>query len=511
MRSISSDYFAQKNAVGGEKILPDPTVLTGSNPLPRMSERLANSPKNAIAVAEPLSYTMSTLPSGVKVVTENRIVPVAAVGISSPGGPRYETEPWMKGAFYFLERMCFKETKFNTSQDIVRQVERGGGNAFASVTQEEMFWACDCLQEDIDNAVRMLSNNLFYSVYNNNEIDYSRQIIPFEFENYTQNTVQYVVDALCHTAFRGSPLGDTLFPSQENLSRVNSDTLKAVAASTFQPDRLTIAGIGIEHAVLVESVNRHIPIPSDITTTTDTSSTDQKAKASVPSLYIGGYAHLPDIRHVNPLAVDEGQMIDVGLAWKAPSLHETHDMTTLMVLSTLLGGGDSFSSGGPGKGMFSILYEKVLVRHHFMKSAKAIVQSFSDNGLFCLYGKAPAHMYEHLLSALLTPVRELLKPGGIEESRLRRAKNMLMYQYLSQLETRQGAVDNMARQAMHLGKIASHASVQADIESVTAKDIYELLRKMFASPATLVTLAKNETLHKDDIIERVEQFMRSSD
>ena len=47
------------------------------------------------------------------------------------------------------------------------------------------------------------------------------------------------------------------------------------------------------------------------------------------------------------------------------------DLVPLAVLSTLLGGGDSFSSGGPGKGMTSKLYENVLNQHHYVASALA--------------------------------------------------------------------------------------------------------------------------------------------
>uniref|UniRef100_A0A0R3WY08 Peptidase_M16_C domain-containing protein n=1 Tax=Hydatigena taeniaeformis TaxID=6205 RepID=A0A0R3WY08_HYDTA len=39
------------------------------------------------------------------------------------------------------------------------------------------------------------------------------------------------------------------------------------------------------------------------------------------------------------------------------------------LLNSLLGGGGSFSAGGPGKGMYSRLYTNVLNRHHWVNSA----------------------------------------------------------------------------------------------------------------------------------------------
>jgi len=45
-------------------------------------------------------------------------------------------------------------------------------------------------------------------------------------------------------------------------------------------------------------------------------------------------------------------------------LHE--DFVPFCVLQTLMGGGGSFSAGGPGKGMFSQLYTDVLNKFVFL-------------------------------------------------------------------------------------------------------------------------------------------------
>jgi processing peptidase subunit alpha len=41
----------------------------------------------------------------------------------------------------------------------------------------------------------------------------------------------------------------------------------------------------------------------------------------------------------------------------------SEDIYALCVLQMLMGGGSSFSSGGPGKGMYSRLYSRVLNQH----------------------------------------------------------------------------------------------------------------------------------------------------
>ena len=51
-----------------------------------------------------------------------------------------------------------------------------------------------------------------------------------------------------------------------------------------------------------------------------------------------------------------------------------------------MGGGGSFSAGGPGKGMYSRLYLNVLNRYHWIYSATAYHHSYADTGLFCIHG-----------------------------------------------------------------------------------------------------------------------------
>ena len=56
----------------------------------------------------------------------------------------------------------------------------------------------------------------------------------------------------------------------------------------------------------------------------------------------------------------------------------------LQVLNMLMGGGGSFSAGGPGKGMYTRLYTNVLNQYHWMYSAAAYNHAYADTGVFCI-------------------------------------------------------------------------------------------------------------------------------
>ena len=83
---------------------------------------------------------------------------------------------------------------------------------------------------------------------------------------------------------------------------------------------------------------------------------------------------LPDLTHI-ALALESSSYLE-------------EDFFAFAVLNSLMGGGGSFSAGGPGKGMFTQLYLNVLTQHHWVYWALAQNHAYSDSGIFCLLGSA---------------------------------------------------------------------------------------------------------------------------
>lgn len=67
--------------------------------------------------------------------------------------------------------------------------------------------------------------------------------------------------------------------------------------------------------------------------------------------------------------------------WTKGSNWRELDVFAIMLLQTLLGGGSSFSSGGPGKGMFSKLYMDILYKYSFVESAQVYVTPLKECGI----------------------------------------------------------------------------------------------------------------------------------
>ena len=101
---------------------------------------------------------------------------------------------------------------------------------------------------------------------------------------------------------------------------------------------------------------------------------------------------------MGPAADSLPEATHVWLGLESVSHQEQAEFVPLCVLQTLMGGGGSFSAGGPGKGMYSRLYLNVLNRHHWAQNASAHNWSYADTGLFGIHGATIPQKLRDLLS-----------------------------------------------------------------------------------------------------------------
>ena len=119
------------------------------------------------------------------------------------------------------------------------------------------------------------------------------------------------------------------------------------------------------------------------TTTTTSSVPSAKAVAAAPSAYRGGKAVCVAEEWRPALAGPRAHLAHVGVAFACGTdlAHANeNDVYALLVAGAALGGGTAFSEGGPGKGLLSRLYSRVLAQP-WAESARAVVAHNSAGGL----------------------------------------------------------------------------------------------------------------------------------
>eukprot|EP00091_Calanus_sinicus_P018684 TRINITY_DN4354_c0_g1_i1.p1 TRINITY_DN4354_c0_g1~~TRINITY_DN4354_c0_g1_i1.p1 ORF type:complete len:215 (+),score=85.71 TRINITY_DN4354_c0_g1_i1:284-928(+) len=166
--------------------------------------------------------------------------------------------------------------------------------------------------------------------------------------------------------------------------------------------------------------------------------------------------------------------------------HQHQDFIPFCVLNMMMGGGGSFSAGGPGKGMYTRLYTRVLNRYHWMYSATAYNHAYNDSGIFCIHASCHPQQLQEMTQVL---IREFVAiTGDISNEELGRAKTQLKSMLLMNLESRPVIFEDCARQVLSMGHRRKPEYFINLIDQVTKDDLNRIGRNMLDSKAAVAAI-----------------------
>ncbi|KAL2578633.1 hypothetical protein AAZV13_15G019700 [Glycine max] len=341
--------------------------LTGesSNPLPPLDTPLrgVSLPPSLPDYVEPSKTKITTLPNGLKIASETSPNPAASIGLYVDCGSLYET-PLSSGASHLLEKMSFKSTANRSHFRVVREVEAVGGNVGASASREQMGYTFDALKTYVPQMIELLVDCVRNPAFLDWEVNEELRKVKSELGELSNNPQGLLLEAV-HSAGYSGALANPLLASESALNTLNSSLLEEFVAENYTASRMVLAASGVEHEELLSVAE---PLLSDL--------------PSVPcpeepkSEYVGG-----DFRRQG-----EPGVAHVAIAFEVPGgWKKEKEAIVLTVLQMLMGGGGSFSAGGPGKGMHSRLFLRVLNEHQQIHSFSAFNSLFNNTGLFGIY------------------------------------------------------------------------------------------------------------------------------
>jgi len=423
---------------------------------------------------------MTTLPNGLRVASEETYRASSSLGLFVDAGSRYETDA-NNGISHLLEHMAFKTTQNRSSLRVVRDVEDMGGNVGAASAREYMVFTADVLRNNLDKATELVAETALKPKFAPWDIDDQRKIIRYELEEMEKNAQAMVTEMIFQAAYTdSSPLGRPLYMPKRNIEKIGTEELKAFTSEHFHPNRMILAGAGVEHAELVDLAKKYFgSVPAG-----------PAAKAVPATKYVGGEQRLRADSPQTQVAV----CFDVG-GWK------TDRLLPVCVLHMLLGGGSSFSPGGPGKGMYSRLYTNLLNQHHWIDSATAFNSLHNDVGLLGIYGTCAPQDAGKLVDVMSAELIDIASKTPSEEETTR-AKNQLKSSIVMNLDATQILMEDIGRQVLVYGKREDPMSLCARIDQVTPQQVQKAAAAAIGTPLTLAAFGDVSAVPSYDTISR---------
>lgn len=487
----------------------------------------------------------------------------SGVGIYIEAGSRFEN-PSLRGVSHIMDRLAFKSTSKRSADEMIETVEALGGNIQCASSRESMMYQAASFNQAVPMTVDLLAETIRSPRITDEEVAAQLETARYEIAEIWSKP-ELILPELVHTAaFKDNTLGNPLLCPEDRLEAIGKNTVMMYRDLFYRPERMVVAFAGVPHNEAVRLTTEAFGdmargvLPTNSTTGSTTSESEASDTSSLPSTstsassspsqasdllskipflknmttsapgghvgdaptsqdirqparYTGGFLSLPP----QPPSLQQQNFTHIHLAFEGLPV-ASKDIYALATLQTLLGGGGSFSAGGPGKGMYSRLYTNVLNQHGFVESCQAFNHSYTDSGLFgisasCLPGHTSA-----MLDIMCQQLHALTLNHGysrLQDGEVSRAKNQLRSSLLMNLESRMVELEDLGRSVQIHGRKIPVRDMCASIEALTAKDLKRVASAIVSGGPPTVVLQEaqaygvtSHTMSWDKIQDRIEKW-----
>ncbi|PPR01926.1 hypothetical protein CVT24_001265 [Panaeolus cyanescens] len=508
--------------------------------------RVKVAPRSLSSVTNLPDVQITTLPNKIRVATENTPGHFSSVGLYVDAGARYET-PLTLGASHFLDRMAFKTTTTRSEDEMTKDIHSLGGQIMCASSRESIMYQSSHAHKGTPLALSLISDTVLNPAFQPEELEAQRDAAYYEIREIKAKPEMILPEVLHSVAYNNQGLGNPMLCPEDRIPSMNEHLLRHTMSEWYRPERMVIAGAGMPHQELVELADKFFsslkPSSHPLTNTlsqsrASTSSTQvpqhllspsspgvaksltraasylfpqslYKSSPAIPksptSTYTGGHHFIHD---------PEQELGHLYIAFEGLGINDD-DVYTLATMQVLLGGGGSFSAGGPGKGMYSRLYTHILNHYPQIDHCASFHHIYTDSSLFGLFasflpaasgvsgGNTPSQVLPLLVHQLM-----LLLYTPIPQEELQRAKNQLTSSLMMALESRAVEVEDLGRQILVHNRKVPVTEMTDKINKVTADDVRRVAKRIFGpdsgNKATVVCMGHEDVRNWGETFARFE-------
>ncbi|KZL72676.1 mitochondrial-processing peptidase subunit alpha [Colletotrichum tofieldiae] len=478
---------------------------------------------------------ITTLPNGLRVASEALPGSFSGVGVYVDAGSRYE-DAGLRGVSHIMDRLAFKSTGSRSADSMLEQVEALGGNIQCASSRESMMYQAATFNGAVPTTIGLLAETIRDPKLTEEEVLEQLGTAEYEIKEIWSKP-ELILPELVHTAaFKDNTLGNPLLCPEERLGSISRATIQRYRDLFYRPERIVVAFAGVEHAEAVKlaeqyfgdmkgshqeptlsrtgsetSIGSQASEPTDASSASSAAASSSSSPAQQPSKLL---SKVPFFKNLSTSAPNSASVLSTSPSYdinapahytggflslppQPPSLNPnlptfTHihlafeglpissdDIYALATLQTLLGGGGSFSAGGPGKGMYSRLYTNVLNQHGWVESCVAFNHSYTDSGLFGISASCIPGRTASMLDVMCRELRALTLDTGfsaLKAGEVNRAKNQLRSSLLMNLESRMVELEDLGRQVQVHGRKIPVTDMCRKIEALTVEDLRRVAR-----------------------------------
>lgn len=394
-------------------------------------------------------HEIFTLPNGIKVVHKQvSHTKVAHCGFILDIGSRDE-DISQQGIAHFWEHMAFKGTKKRRAFHILNRLDSVGGELNAYTTKEKICFYASVLDTYFENALELLYDITFDSIFPEKQIEKERNVILEEMAMYYDAPEDAIQDDFDDLVFAGHPLGRNILGTSDSINGFQRKDFTNFIMENLDTERLIFSSVGpfpMKKVVrLAQKHFSHLPPKHAAKERTPFNNYVPQQKTAYRSL----------------------TQSQCAIGRPAYSIKDNKRLSFFALLNIL---------GGPG--MNSRLNLALREKYGYVYAVEASYTPYIDTGMFGIYfGTEPGQLNKGIKVVYkeLKKLREI--PLGTMQ--LHSAKEQLIGQLAMAEENNVSLMLMMGKSLLDLDRIEEIEDIYKKIQAVKASDLQDIANEMF--------------------------------
>lgn len=394
------------------------------------------------------------LTNGMKVVfqpvPESKSV---AIYLTVKAGPRYEEEK-NSGLAHFLEHMLFEGTnRFADAREVANYIESVGGRSGAWTDKEYVMYYVKVLPEHVEKAIDYLSDILFNSRLDDENIEKEKRIVIEEMKRKIDNPESESLDLWMEYVWgKNQSLGRSTVGEITTINNLNKEKITTYLKQFYFPSNMAIVIVGnfLEHEVK-KYLKRYLDI---------------EVKIDLPKLLPIKYVHKKKpIKFIQ--STTEQVQIVFGFVTNVDYFNE--DKYVLMLIAEILGGSTT-----------SRLFYQLVYKLGIAYTSVTYPWSFKDTGLFINYTAVSSANTYKAVNQIFKEINKI-KEELISDTELKSNKEKIRARFYYDMETTDAVAYFYSTQLATEGKITTQEEIINKIKSVKSADLSRIAKKYLKS------------------------------
>lgn len=427
------------------------------------------------------------LPNGVTVATVETNSNISSISLTfDKAGTKFDPIPGfaiVANKLAFTNQLSNNESLEDLCCDAL--VDSSTKLYFASVERSE-----------IEDRIKLLANQIVNPNFSQDEIDNVVNNINMSIDEEYNNpaTSQVFEDAIRKACFgTNQAAGQPMLAKINN--KINKNDLVNYIKQIHRPENCVVVGLGVDHDNLVKIIEKYLVFDQNLPIVEPYNLQTED--------WVGG-----DVFHeFSGTALDLYKQNIPTLQSLAIAFNSTESrLTELAVLESILGGGASFSAGGPGKGLLSIIHTDILCRFPLNFAYASIF----EGPTFTIRAGATSEYAQYIPHAIVEICASVME--RITDEDLNRGKRRLQFAILSGLENPRSLsgliTSNLIDKDENVRNNPGIKYILEKVDKVSLVDIKKTWKEMVDKPFAMAAVGIKSQFPSYDAIEQVFSHIR---